>query len=892
MAINSGTRLGVYEVRSAIGAGGMGEVYQARDTKLGRDVAIKVLPDAFTFDPERLARFQREAKMLAALNHPNIASIYGLEEDSGRNYLVLELVPGETLQEKISRDGAVPLEEALNIAKQIAEALESAHNKGIIHRDLKPANIKLTPDGKVKVLDLGLAKAYEENQSNLDLNNSPTMSQAATMQGMILGTAAYMSPEQARGRNVDKRTDIWAFGVVLYELLTGERLFTGEDVTETLASVVKDRPDLTRVPAKVRRLLERCLEKDPKKRLRDIGDWELLLEAAPAAAPAEKVATPAWMSARVAWGAAALFLVVAAALALVHFREKPPAPEAPVRFQLPAPENGSVSFLAISPDGSNLALIVQGTDGQPVIWIHPMDGIQSRKLAGTDGVLQLAWSPDSRYLAFNGGGKLKKVDVAGGAPETICSYTPPFTGVAWSSQDVIVFGGGLVLNRVNASGGEVVPLTQLDPKREEVGHGGPLFLPDGQHFLYLVAGASERSGLYLGSIDAKPAQQDSQRLVDTTASAVFVPGADGKPGNVLYIRSETIMARPFDPKKREFTGPAVHVLDGAGVSEGYIALFTASNNGILAVSTLGSENRQLIWFDRTGKALTKAGETAPRDEMELSPDDTRVAEGRVDAQANWGVWILDLARGSSSRFTFEGNGAGNAIWSPDGSFIAYASGGGNSTDIFRRASNGATKAEVIFHSDNLKHPLDWSPDGRWLLYEERGKDTGADLWALPDASGPATEERKPIPYLVTPFSETQGKFSPDGKWVAYSSNESGAVEIYVRPFPASTGGKWLVSNGGGRQARWSRDGKELFYVAPNGDMMSVELKATATTFEASTPKVLFHPPILGGQGGGPTAAWRYDVSRDGQRFLINAATEEKNSTPLTVTTHWTELLKK
>jgi serine/threonine protein kinase/Tol biopolymer transport system component len=892
MAINSGTRLGVYEVRSAIGAGGMGEVYQARDTKLGRDVAIKVLPDAFTFDAERLSRFQREAKMLAALNHPNIASIYGLEEDSGRSYLVMELVPGETLQEKISKDGAVPIEEALNIARQIAEALESAHARGIIHRDLKPANIKLTPDGKVKVLDLGLAKAYEENQSSLDLNNSPTMSQAATMQGMILGTAAYMSPEQARGRNVDKRTDIWAFGVVLYELLTGERLFTGEDVTETLASVVKDRPDLTKVPAKVRRLLERCLEKDPKKRLRDIGDWELLLEAAPAAAPAEKAVTPAWMSARVAWGAATLFLVVAAALALVHFREKPPAPEAPVRFQLPAPENGSISFLAISPDGSNLALIVQGTDGQPVIWIHPMDGIQSRKLSGTDGVLQLAWSPDSRYLAFNGGGKLKKVDVAGGAPETICSYSPPFTGVAWSSQDAIVFGGGLVLNRVNASGGEVVPLTQLDPKREEVGHGGPVFLPDGQHFLYLVAGASERTGLYLGSIDAKPAQQDPQRLVDTTASAVFVPGADGKPGNVMYIRSETIMARPFDPKKREFTGPAAHVLDGVGVSEGYIALFTASNNGILAVSTLGSENRQLMWFDRTGKALAKAGETAPRDEMELSPDGTRVAEGRVDAQANWGVWILDLARGSSSRFTFEGNGAGNAIWSPDGSFIAYASGGGNSTDIFRRASNGATKAEVIFHSDNLKHPLDWSPDGRWLLYEERGKDTGADLWALPDASGPATEERKPIPYLVTPFSETQAKFSPDGKWVAYSSNESGAVEIYVRPFPASTGGKWLVSNGGGRQARWRRDGKELFYVAPNGDMMSVDVKSTAGTLEASTPKVLFHPPILGGQGGGPTAAWRYDVSRDGQRFLINAATEEKTSTPVTVTTHWTELLKK
>jgi eukaryotic-like serine/threonine-protein kinase len=800
VAITSGTKISFYEVLAPIGAGGMGEVYQAHDSKLGRDVAIKVLPEAFAYDAERLSRFQREAKMLAALNHPNIATIFGLEQSGGTSYLVMELVTGETLQERVQRDGPVPVEEALAIARQIAEALEAAHEKGIVHRDLKPANVKLTRDGKVKVLDFGLAKAFADETSTQELANSATLSRAATMQGMILGTAAYMSPEQARGKAVDKRTDIWAFGVVLYELLTGKRLFTGEDVTETLASVVKDQPDLSQVPARFRRLLELCLEKNPKKRLRDIGDSELLLEAAPEATSKAASSAP-WMSAKVAWGAAVVFLVAAAALAFLQLRQKPPVEAASVRFELAPPDNGIVSLLAMSPDGSKLAMIVQGSDAQPAVWIRSLDSVELRKLAGAQGAGSLTWSPDSRFLAFSRAGKLNKIDVTGGTPETICSFSGMMYGAAWNKLDEIIFSTGQALNRVSASGGEVTPLTQLDPNRKDLGVVSPVFLSDGQHFIYLLIANPEHTGLYSGSIDKKPAQQDSQRLTESDSTAQFVPAAGDGPGTLLFQRGDTLMARPFDDKRLEFTGAAVRVADSVGTNGGFLGMFSASGNGILVTSSGGSQNRQLVWYDRQGKVLSRVGEPAQRDEMSLSPDGTRVAEGRVDGRGIWGVWVVDLARSVSSRFTYESTGGGNGIWSPDGSQIIYAGGGGQSADIFRKSSNGATKEEVLFHSDTVKTPLDWSSDGRWVLYAERGKETGFDLWALPDANGPAGLQRKPIPYLVTPFNEAQAKFSPDGKWVAYSSNESGTAEVYVRPFPASSEGKWLVSNGGGAQAR-------------------------------------------------------------------------------------------
>ncbi len=891
MAIPAGTKLGSYEVVAQIGEGGMGVVYHAHDSKLGRDVAIKVLPEAFAHDPERLSRFQREAKMLAALNHSNIATIYGMEQTGNTSSLIMELVPGDTLQERIKRDGAVPLEEALAIAKQIAEALEAAHEKGIIHRDLKPANVKLTPDGKVKVLDFGLAKAFEGDNSALDMANSPTLSRAATMQGVILGTAAYMSPEQARGKNVDKRTDIWAFGVVLYELLTGKRLFTGEDVTETLASVVKDQPDLTQVPVKTRRLLERCLEKNPKKRLRDIGDADLLLENAPESTAPAPSAAPS-MSTKIAWGAAALFLVTAAALIFLLLHQKPPAAAAPVRFDLATPENGTISAMALSPDGSELALIVQGNDGQPAIWIRSLDSVDARKLAGTDGAGAFTWSPDSTYLAFSLAGKVDKIDVSGGTPETICSFSGTLNGLAWNKQNVIILGMRGGINRVSASGGELTQLTQLDPKREDLGQGGPVFLPDGQHFIYLDVANPVSAGLYVGSIDLKPEQQQSHRLLESSATPQFAPALGDLPDSILFLRGDTLMARPFDTKTLQFTGDAIRVADSVGTNGAFVGMFTVSDNGILATSTGGSGDRQLTWYDRSGKMLSRVGDPARRDEMRLSPDGTRVAEGRVDAQGTWAVWVMDLAKGTSSRFTFETSGAGNAIWSPDGSQIIYTAGGGQSADLYRRASNGATKEEVLFHSEIAMSPLDWSPDGHTLLYGVRPKDTGFDIWELPDADGPVGAERKAVPYLATPFNELQAKFSPDGKWVAYASNESGAVEIYVRPFPASSGGKWLVSNGGGAEPSWRTDGKELFYIAPSGALMAADVKAGGSSFEVGAPKALFHTQILGGLGSGPASAWRYAVSKDGQKFLINSAVEQSASVPVTVVTNWTAAIKR
>jgi eukaryotic-like serine/threonine-protein kinase len=891
MAIASGTKLGSYQVSGAIGAGGMGEVYQAHDTKLGRDVAIKVLPEVFAHDPDRLSRFQQEAKMLAALNHPNIATIYGLEQSGATSYLVMELVPGETLADRLKQSGPIAVDEVLTIARQIAEALEAAHEKGIVHRDLKPANVKLTPEGKIKVLDFGLAKAFAADASSEDFANSPTLSRAATMQGVILGTAAYMSPEQARGRAVDKRTDIWAYGVVLYEILTGKRLFTGEDVTEILASVVKDQPDLTQVPARFRQLLARCLEKNPKKRLRDIGDAELLLDAEPQPATKAEPSAP-WMSAKVAWSAAAVFLVAAAALGFLLTRQKPPASAAPVRFEVNPPTNGSVGVLAVSPDGSKLSILVQGTDGQPAIWIRSMDSVDFHKLAGTEGANQLAWSPDSRYLAFSGAGKLNKIDVTGGTPESICNYTLSSTGISWSKQDVILFASRTGINRVSAAGGEIEKVTQLDTKRGDLGQGGPVFLPDGQHFFYLVVADKDHTGIYLRALDQKPDQLDGPRLTEADSTPQFALGADGSSGNLLFLRADTLMTRPFDIRSLQLTGPAVRVADNVGTDGSFYGLFSASSNGILITSTGGSGTRQMAWFDRQGKVLSRVGDPQRRDEMSMSLDNTRLAEGRVDLQGVWAVWVMELARGVSSRFTFDPAGAGNAIWSPDGTQIVFAGGGGQSADLYRKPSNGATKEEVLFHSDPVKFPLDWSSDGKWLLYHQRGKDTGADLWALPDANGPIGEDRKPVPYLVTPFNETQAKFSPDSKWVAYTSNESGTAEVYVRPFPASSGGKWLVSTGGGTEVTWRPDGKELFYLAPGGMLMAADVHASGSAFEVGAPKQLFRPQILGGLGGGPNSSWRYAVSRDGQRFLMNTALDQSVSAPVTVVTNWTADLKK
>jgi eukaryotic-like serine/threonine-protein kinase len=863
MSLSAGDRLGPYELIEPIGAGGMGQVYKARDTRLDRIVAIKISNERFT------ERFEQEARAVAALNHPNICTLY----DVGPNYLVMEYIEGE------SPKGPMPLDAALRIGHQIADALEAAHERGITHRDLKPANIKIKPDGTVKVLDFGLAKVAATTSASGE--QSPTFTLKMTEAGMILGTASYMAPEQARGKATDKRADIFAFGVVLHELITGHRLFGGEDVGEILAKVIRDEPDLSDAPSSVQRLLSECLQKDPRKRLRDIGDVWRLLDGAPAAASTVASAEPPrkfqWL-----WPAvAALLLATTGALAFVHFRETPPV-LAPMRFEVALPAKSALATFTVSPDGRKLVFNVRGTNGRNALWLRMLDSLEARELPGTEeAYLDPAWSPDSQSIAFMSAGSLKKVDVAGGTPQTLAAISNPATGISWGRDDVILFGSAGVIDRIPASGGEVVPVTAIDSQHGEQGHGRPLFLPDGKHFLYYRL-MGDRSGLYTGSLDAKPAEQTTKRLLDTPAGALYVATASG--GSLLFLRGAALMAQPFDARSLELKGRTVQLADRVSATL-YDGLFSASNTGLLAFAATGGNNRQLTWYDRSGKVLGQAGEPTARDELELSPDETRVAEGRTDAQGNWTVWMLDLARGVNTRLTFEGGG-GNAIWSPDGRQIVYSPNGGNSKDLYLKPASGAEQGTLLLHSDQNTNAMDWSRDGKFLLFAQRTKDRKQDLWALPMMG-----DRKPAPYLVTPFVKGQAKFSPDGHWVIYASNESGNREVYVQPFPMSSGGKWVVSNGGGSQPRWSLDGKELFYFAPNENLMAVDVKTSGGTFQLGVPKALFRASVLGGTGGGAGDSWRWDLSADGERFLINTALDDAAGSPITVVLNWQNALK-
>ncbi len=873
MPLSAGDRLGPYEILTPIGAGGMGEVYRAHDSRLNRDVAIKVSAAQFS------ERFEREAKAIAALNHPNICQIY----DVGPNYLVMELIEGE------SPKGPMPLDAALRIAHQIADALEAAHERGITHRDLKPANIKIKPDGTVKVLDFGLAKVTTTSAASGNTpQNSPTLTIGMTEAGMILGTASYMAPEQARGKDTDKRADIFAFGVVLHELITGKRLFGGEDVGEILAKVIRDEPDLSDVPSSVHRLLAECLRKDPRKRLRDIGDvWRLLEEvpppgASPTPPPAAAPSRTKWL-----WPAlAALLLLSTGGISFVHFRETPPA-QVPVRFEVFPPPKTTLNTFTISPDGRKLVFNARSNDGRSTLWLRMMDSLQVRELPGTQGAaLDVAWSPDSQSVAYLAEGTVKRIDIAGGAPQTLAPYGQPASGIAWGPQDVILFSGGGILTRVPASGGEAVPVTAIDAQRGAQAQGRPFFLPDGKHFLYYQLGTkAEASGIYAGSLDVKPAEQSDKRLLDSPAGVVYIDAPGKGAGYLMFLRGAALMTQPFDAGRLELTGQPVQIADQVS-SNLFNGLFSASNNGVLGYALTGGNNRQLTWYDRQGKVLGHVGEATARDEMSLSPDGTRVAEGRVDDSGTWVVWQLDILRGVSTRLTFEGAGAGNGTWFPDGTKIAYAPGGGQAADLYLKPANGAGQAELLVHSTETKTPMDFSRDGKFLLFTQRGKDTHLGLWVLP-----LEGDRKPVPYLVTPFTNGQAQFSPDGHWVVYTSNETGTKEVYVQPFPMSSGGKWSVSNGGGSQPRWRRDGKELFYFAPDSTLMAVDVSTTGGNFKLGVPKALFKTSILGGAGGGPISSWRWD-SPDGKRFLMNTPLDEAAATPITIVLNWQTVLKK
>jgi Tol biopolymer transport system component len=882
MMVSPGTMVGVYEIIADIGAGGMGEVYRAKDTKLGREVALKILPASFTSDAERVARFRREAQVLASLNHPHIAQIHGTEEANGAQFLVLELVDGESLDQRIAR-GPLPVDEALAIAKQIADALESAHEKGVIHRDLKPANIALTKDDQVKVLDFGLAKAFDPVASVAgNVSMSPTLSIHATQAGVILGTAAYMAPEQARGKNVDKRADIWAFGCVLYETLTGARLFQGEDVAETLAAVIHKQPDLERVPYQVRRLLQRCLEKDPRARLRDIGDARFLLEEAVLdrrqAAPVRSL---------LGWTAlAAVLAVVFAALGFVtwqHSREPPP-PVAKLFFPLPEEQyrTGRPSSTAVSPDGRRVA-VADVVRGKGQLWVRDLDNPTPRILIadGVDGMP--FWAPDSQRLGFFAEGKLKKVDVTGGRPAVTIADAQgttggigPWTG-SWNKDDIIIFGRITSrLFRVSATGGAPAKLTELDETRHETAHFAPWFLPDGRHFLYVAMSTDSGNGsvfvtdLAVGT--RKPLPIEATRTIYVA------------PGYLLFVRDGTLMAQPFDTAKLETTGEAVPVAEqadgrylGAGVMIGY---FSASQTGVL-VYTSGRESTgvQLAWFDRTGKKLETASAPSQLGPFSLSPDETRVAFTRIDLQAGRSfLWTRDLARGAESRLTTSRIPAivGRPVWSADGTHLFYGISEMNSSEgdkIVEKAANNTGAEEVVEVA--AKQPMDASRDDRYLFTITPLIN---HIWILP-----LFGDRHAFPYASTEFHETQPRVSPDGRWLAYQSNESKRSEVYVVSFPQPTE-KWGVSTDGGQAPVWSRDQRELFYRSLDGKIMAVDIKA-GTRFQFGVPKALFDDAIV------PGNLISFDVSKDG-RFLLPALVEPKVATPMTVVLNWPELLKK
>jgi eukaryotic-like serine/threonine-protein kinase len=877
-----GQRLGSYAIRSLLGVGGMGEVYRAHDDTLGREVAIKVLPTAFTADPERRARFEREARMLATLNHPHIGAIYGIEEAAGVRALVLELVEGETLAERIARDarsGGLPLADALVIARQIADALEAAHEKGIVHRDLKPANIKITPDGAVKVLDFGLAKAARTDSARLDLSES--------RDGAILGTAAYMSPEQARGHSVDKRSDIWAFGCVLYEMLTGRLTFPGETVSDTIAKILEREPDWSALPATtpapIRRLLLHCLTKDPKQRLRDIGDARIDIDAIDQVLPGapEVAVTPSapaktrttWLL----WIAAAALLVVSIALGVVAFSRKALPEAARISFDVATPSAPAPLALSVSPDGRYLSTVVTSDKSQTVIWLRALDRLTGQTVNGSEGGGGSFWSPDSRFLAFFAGGKLKKVDILGGAPQILCD-APRSGGGAWNRDGVIVFAPTVEgpLFRVAASGGVPVPVTELDRSRQEIAHRHPYFLPDGQHFIYTaVSTKAENAAIYASSLGSK----ERKRILSSMFKAAFAP-----PDHILFMRDNALMGQRFDPTRLELGGDPFPIADQVGtniLNSG--AGFAVSEGGVLALRVITVGERMLRWFDRSGKETGTVDVSAAYENPVVSPELQRIAVVKREGSTG-DIWILDQARGASSRFTFDPALDDGPVWSPDGTRIVFASNRNDTFDLYQKNSAGAGQDEVLLKSDHQKIPDDWSPDGRFILYRDQDPKTGWDLWVLP-----LTGDRKPQSVLSTAFREIQGRFSPDGRWMAYVSDESGTNQVYVQSFPPS-GNKWQISTGGGLQPRWRRDGKELFFLpgAESGgpvphDVMAVGVDTSSTgVFKAGVPQKLFTVTLNAVSGTRNT----WDVTPDGQRFLVVSPRATTAVPPITVVVNW------
>ena len=872
MPLNPGTRIGPYEVSADLGSGGMGDVYRARDTRLDRDVAVKTIKGPFT------DRFEREARAISALNHPNICTLYDVGQHEGSGYLVMEYVEGRPI------GGPLPIEQALEYGVQICEALHAAHRKGIVHRDLKPANILLTKQG-VKLLDFGLAKLDPTSSAVTGANSDAERATIAALTGAhtVVGTPQYMAPEQIEGREVDARADVFAFGCVLYELLTGRRAFDGRSASTVMAAVLASAPTpleqlVPLTPPALERVITRCLAKDPDERWQTAKDVAAELQWI--AQGGARVGLPAVVGGRrrtrerLVWAVAALSLV-AAGVATVAWARRAPQPPPVVRFDMAPPEGTtSIGPPAVSPDGRLVAFSATGPSGRNQIWVRALDSAQPRALAGTEGVRRsIFWSPDSRYIAYMESGKLKKIDVSGGPPQTICD-APTGSDGTWGIDGTILFDGRGEdpIWRVPAAGGVAQPIVSTNAEKKVTGIGWPEFLSDGRHYLYVRYGAtSEDRTVNIGTLDSP----DSTVLMKAQSRVAYA-----EPGYLLYVRERTLVAQPFDPRTLKLAGEAVPISEGLGVDTLGLATFSASRTGVLVFRAGEIGQNQLVWVDRAGKESPLLDRPAEYGDAWLSPDGTRLAYDVSDPGGRADIWIRDLVRGVNSRFTFDPVTENDPIWSHDGRRIVFTTQAHGPGDLHVKDVSGTREPEPLLVNAEEKYASDWSRDGRWLLYVSRGRETSWDVMALP-----LDGDRKPVAVARTKFGEMFGTFSPDGKYVAYSSNEAGRRQVYVQEFPEPQN-KIQVSTDGGAEPFWRGDGRELYYSTADGHVMAVPV-STSVGFAAGVPQPLFQTRF-----SSVLTRAHYRPAPDGQRFLVLAALGRDTVQPISVTLNWAEGLKK